>query len=99
MSSNGGVASSTAQSTSLRVVQEQHYGVELLSGSIVSTQRDNEVVEAVSRRLRRHDDQFVLKAVGFGILEAAVRAALTEGRDGSRVLVVTQRKCEGKKAS
>lgn len=60
----------------LRVVQEQHYGVELLPGPIVSAQGDDEVVEAVPRRLRRHDDQLVLKAVGLGILEAAVRAAL-----------------------
>lgn len=87
-----GVASSTAESSSLRVVQEQHYGVELLPGSIVSTQRDNEVVEAVPRRLRRHDDQFVLKAVGLGILEAAVRAALREGKDGSQALVFMGRK-------
>lgn len=91
MLSNGGVASST-ESSSLRVVQKQHYGVELLPGSIVSTQRDNEVVEAVPRRLRRHDDQFVLKAVGLGILEAAVRAALREGKDGSQALVVMERK-------
>lgn len=61
----------------LRVVQQQHYRIELLSGSIVSAQGDDEVIEAVSCCLRRHDNQLILKAVGLGILEAAVRAALS----------------------
>lgn len=86
------MASVPAPSTSLRVVQEQNNGVELLPGSIVGTQRDDEVVEAVPRCLRRHDDQLVLKAVGLGILEAAVRAALRQGNDGRQVSVDTPRK-------
>ena len=56
----------------LRVVQQQHDGVQLLAGAVVSPQRDDEVVEAVPGRLCRHDDQLVLEAVRFGVLEAAV---------------------------
>ena len=62
----------------LRVVQQQHYGVELLPGPIVGAQRDDEVVETVSRRLCRHYNQLILEAVCFGILKAAVCAALTD---------------------
>lgn len=61
------------------VVQQQHDGVELLAGSIVGAQRDDEVVQPVARRLRRNDDQLVLEAIGLGVLVAVVLAALRGG--------------------
>lgn len=76
----------------LLVVQQQHYGVELLPGPIVRTQRDDEIVEAVSRRLRGHYDQLVLEAVRFGVHEAAVCAALERHfkRESTRFSVLVQ---------
>jgi len=71
----------------LLVVQQQHNWVQLFAGPIVRTKRDNEVVQAVPSRLRRNDDQFVLKTVGFGIFKAVVLAALRGGkqrRDSAR---------------
>lgn len=60
----------------LRVVQQQHYGVELLPGPIISSQRDYEVVETISCSLRRHYNQLIFEAVRFGVLKAVVCAAL-----------------------
>lgn len=63
---------------SLHALQQQHDGVELLPGSVIGPQRHNEVVQTVPRALRRHDDQFVLEAVGPGILEKGVVTSLGE---------------------
>lgn len=59
-------------------LQQQHDGVQLLSGSVVGPERHDEVVEAVSCTLRRHNDQLVFEAVGAGILERTVVASLEE---------------------
>lgn len=70
-------------SIDLLVIQQQHDGVELLARPVVGSQRDDEVVEAVPCRLCRHYDQLVLKAVGLGVLEAVMHAAL----DGDNWLI------------
>lgn len=49
-------------------LQQQHYGVQLLPGSVIGPQRYDEVVEAVPCALGRHDDQFVLEAVRARVL-------------------------------
>lgn len=69
----------------LRIVQKQHDGVELLSGSIVCPQRDDEVVETVSSRLCRHYNQLILETVGLCILKAVVCAALGRERKSVRL--------------
>lgn len=61
------------------VVQQQHHGVQLPAGPVVGSQRHDEVVQPVARRLGRHDNQLVLEAVGLGVLVAVVPAAL-QGR-------------------
>lgn len=71
----------------LRVVEQQHYGVELLPGPVVSAQRYDEVVETVSRRLCRHYNQLILEAVRLGILKAVMCAALDGGRQFNQKLV------------
>ena len=58
------------------VVQQQHDGVELSAGPVVGPERHDEVVQPVARRLRRHDDQLILEAVGLGVFIAVVLAAL-----------------------
>lgn len=63
-----------------RVVQQQDDGVELLPGSVISPEGDDEVVEAVAGGLGRHNDELVLEAIGLGVLEAVVPAALGEKR-------------------
>lgn len=63
-----------------RVVQQQDDGVELFPGPVISPQGHDEVVEAVAGGLSRHDDELVLEAVGLGVLEAVVSAALEEER-------------------
>lgn len=59
-----------------RVVQQQDNGVEFPPGSVIGSEGHDEVIEAVPRRLGRHDDQLVLKAVSLRVLEAVVSAAL-----------------------
>lgn len=61
------------------VVQQQHDRVQLPAGPVVGSQRHDEVVQPVARRLSRHDNQLVLEAVGLGVLVAVVPAAL-QGR-------------------
>lgn len=61
------------------VVQQQHDRVQLPAGPVVGSQRHDEVVQPVARRLGRHDNQLVLEAVGLGVLVAVVPAAL-QGR-------------------
>lgn len=68
----------------LRVVQQQHYGVELLPGPIVSAQRDDEVVQTVSCRLCRHYNQLILEAVRLCILKAVMCTALDGDRQFNR---------------
>lgn len=71
----------------LRVVQQKNNGVELLPGPIVRSQRDDEVVQTVPRRLCRHYDQLVLEAVRFSVLKAVVCAALCGDRRLKRTSV------------
>lgn len=68
----------TGKLEALRVVQQQHYGVELLPGPIVRTQRDDEVIETISCRLRGHYNQLILEAICLGILKTAMCTALKE---------------------
>lgn len=63
----------------LLVVQKQHNWVQLFARPIVGTQWDDEVIQPIACSLCRHDDQLVLKAIGFGIFKAVVLAALWEG--------------------
>lgn len=71
-----GVIWSGGGSNNSRIIQQQHNGVELFARSVISPERDDEVVEAVPRRLGRHDDELVFEAVSFGVLKAVVPAAL-----------------------
>lgn len=59
-----------------RVIQQQDNRVELLPGSVISSERHNKVIEAVPRGLGRHDDQLVFETVSLGILKAVVPATL-----------------------
>jgi len=63
---------------SSHALQQQHDGVELLPGSVVGSERHNEVVQAVSGTLRGHNDQFVIEAVGAGVLKHGVVTSLGE---------------------
>lgn len=76
----GSVRPKTSAEKYLLVVQQQHDWVQLFAGPIVCTKGDNEVIQPVPSRLRRNDNQFVLKPVGFGIFKAVVLAALCGGR-------------------
>lgn len=67
-----------------RVVQQQDDGVQLLPGPVIRPERHDEVVEAVAGSLGRHDDELVLEAVGLGVLEAVVPAALGKRGDKGR---------------
>lgn len=62
-----------------RVIQQQDNRVELLPGSVISSERHNKVIEAVPRSLGRHDDELVFETVSLGILEAVVPATLRMG--------------------
>ena len=62
--------------TLLRVVQEQHNGVELFLWPVIGPQWHKEVVQAVPCRLGGHNYELVLKAVRFGVLEAVVLTTL-----------------------
>lgn len=59
-----------------RVIQQQDNGVELFSGSVISSERHDEVIETVPCRLSWHDDDLVFKAISLCILKAVVHAAL-----------------------
>lgn len=50
------------------VIKQEHNGVELTPGAVVGTQGHDEVVQPVACCLGRHDDEFVLEAIGLGIL-------------------------------
>lgn len=63
----------------LLVVQQQHDWVQLFAGPIVRAKGDDEVIQSVPCRLRRNNNQFVLKPIGFGIFKAVVLAALCGG--------------------
>lgn len=60
----------------LLIVQQQHDGIQLLPWTIIRSKRDNKIVQAVARRLCRHNDQLVLKAVGLCVFVTVVLAAL-----------------------
>lgn len=57
-------------------LQQEHYGVQLLPGSVVRSQRHDEVVEAVPGAFSRHDDQLVLESVRASVLVGHVLARL-----------------------
>lgn len=63
-----------------RIIQQQHNGVEFFPGSVISPERHDEVIEAVPRRLGRHDDELVFEAVSLRVLKAVVPAALGADR-------------------
>lgn len=71
-----------------RIIQQQHDGVELFPGSVISPERNNEVIKAVPRRLDWHDDELVFKAVSLRILKTAVPAALCADRYVRRLWVM-----------
>lgn len=62
-----------------RVIQEQDNGVEFFPGSVISSERHNEVIEAIPCRLSGHNDEFVFKTVSLGILKTVVPATLRGG--------------------
>lgn len=65
-----------------RVIQQQHNGVKFFSGSVISSEWHDEVIEPVPRRLRRHDDELVFETIRLGILKAVVPATLhRKGRE------------------
>lgn len=61
-----------------RVIQEQDNGVELFPGSVISSERHNEVIETVPCSLSRHDDEPVFKTVSLRVLKTVVPATLSE---------------------
>lgn len=63
-----------------RVVQQQNNGIEFFPGPVVGSQRHDEVVEAVSCRLSRYNDEFVFKTVRFSIFKTVVPATLRRGQ-------------------
>lgn len=62
-----------------RVIQQQDDGVEFFPGSVISSERHDEVIEAVPRGLGRHNDELVFKTVSLRVLETVVPAALHSG--------------------
>lgn len=65
-----------------RVIQQQHNGVKFFSGSVISSEWHDEVIEPVPRRLCRHDDELVFETIRLGILKAVVPATLhRKGRE------------------
>lgn len=76
----GSVRWKTRAEKYLLVVQQQHDRVQLFAGPIVRAKGDDEVIQSVPCRLRRNNNQFVLKPVGFGVFKAVVLAALCGGR-------------------
>lgn len=62
-------------------LQQEHDGVQLLPGSVIRSQRHDEVVEAVTGAFSRHDDQLVLETVRAGVLVGHVMARLGHGEN------------------
>lgn len=67
-----------------RVIQQQDNGVEFFPGSVISSERHNEVIEAVPGRLGGHDDELVFETVSLRILETVVPAALRRKQSGKK---------------
>lgn len=86
--------------TNSRVIQQQHNGVELSPGSVISSERHDEVIETVPRGLGWHNDEFVLKSVRFGIHKTVVPAPLHTKKEekqqhtGIWCIVLLQRRSE-----
>lgn len=77
-----------------RVIQQQDNGVEFFPGSVISSERHNEVIETVASGLSRHNDELVFKTVSLGILKTVVPAALRrEQKTGIFGLLL----CEGQR--
>lgn len=57
-------------------LQQEHYGVQLLPGSVIRSQRHDEVVKAVPGAFSRHDDQLVLETIRASVLVGHVLARL-----------------------
>lgn len=81
-----------------RIIQQQHDGVELFPGSVISPERNNEVIKAVPCRLDWHDDELVFKAVSLRILKTAVPAALCADRYVRRLWVMGRDAFERRRA-
>ncbi len=60
----------------LRVIQQQDNRVEFFPGSVISSERHNEVIKPISCSLGRHNDELVFKTVRLSILKTVVPAAL-----------------------
>lgn len=67
-----------------RVIQQQDNGVEFFPGSVISSERHNEVIEAVPGGLGGHDDELVFETVSLRILETVVPAALRRKQSGKK---------------
>ena len=59
-----------------RVIQQQHNGVEFFPGSVIGSERHNEVIETIPCRLSGHDDELVFKTISLSILKTVVPATL-----------------------
>lgn len=65
-----------------RVIQQQHNWVEFFPGSVIGSERHNEVIEAVPCRLNGNDDELVFKTVSLRVLKTVMPATLC--RDTSK---------------
>lgn len=65
-----------------RIIQQQDNRVELFSGSVISSERNYEVIKAIPCSLSRHDDELVFKPICFGIFKTVVPAALRRRENG-----------------
>ncbi len=78
-----------------RVIQQQDNGVEFFPGSVISSERHNEVIETVPGGLGRHDDELVFKTVSLSILKTVVPAALRREQKNTGILGLLL--CEGQR--
>lgn len=59
-----------------RVIQQQDNGVKFFPGSVISSERHNEVIETVPCGLGRHNDELVFKTISLSVLKTVVPATL-----------------------
>lgn len=62
-----------------QVIQQQHNRVEFFPGSVISSERHKEVIEAISCSLSGHNDELVFKTISLRIFKTAMPAALRVG--------------------
>lgn len=61
-----------------RIIQQQNNGVELFSGSVISSERNDKVIKTVPCCLSGHNYELVFKTISLSILKAVVPATLVQ---------------------